>query len=232
MNIQGMNKLTLLDYPGHTAATIFFGGCNLRCPFCHNPALVLNDAHSQPPLDADEVLGFLKKRQGLLDGVCLTGGEALLDPDIDILAADIKALGYRLKIDTNGTQPDRLIRLYERGLVDAVALDVKNAPAYYGETVGIPNFDPAPVQALLAWLKNHDLTFECRTTVVKNFHDADRLMAIARWIYPTEHYFLQAFEAKTALLGDGMKGYEPQELREFLVKVRNVIPTAQLRGMR
>jgi len=140
MDIQGLQKMTLLDYPGKVACTVFLGGCDFRCPFCHNGELVLSPAPAE--MDQEELLAFLKKRQGLLDGVCITGGEPLLRPDLKGLLEDIHALGYPVKLDTNGSHPRALVDLVERKLVDYVAMDVKNSPERYPETVGVPVFSP------------------------------------------------------------------------------------------
>ncbi len=230
MNIQGFNKLTLLDFPGHTAATIFFGGCNLRCPFCQNSSLVLNGGRPQEPLESKKIITYLEKRRGILDGVCITGGEPLLDPDVGELCRLIKALGYAVKLDTNGTFPERMVALYEQGLIDYVALDVKNDPLHYAETVGVPGFDVAPIRETIAWLRSHSLSYECRTTVVKNFHNEDRLIALARWIYPTQKYYIQAFEDNGTLISDGLEGYPPETLKWLLTAVQRILPYAKIRG--
>ena len=146
MRISGLQKLTLLDYPGHVACTVFTGGCNFRCPFCHNAPLVLPERLQGDENGAETVLAFLKKRQGILDGVAVTGGEPLLHADIGDFLREVKALGYSVKLDTNGSFPQRLIALVEEGLVDRVAVDIKNAPALYAKTVGVPGFDLSPVE--------------------------------------------------------------------------------------
>ena len=136
MNIQGLQKLTLLDYPGKVACTIFFAGCNFRCPFCHNAALV---THIDPEenIPREEVLAFLRKRAGILDGVCITGGEPLLAPDLEAFIRAIKALGYEVKLDTNGSNAEKLKHLVKAGIIDYVAMDIKNSPEKYGMTIGI-----------------------------------------------------------------------------------------------
>lgn len=136
MNIQGLNKVTLLDYPGRVACTVFTGGCDLRCPFCHNSQLVLHPTFS--PIDEEEVFALLRRRRGIIDGVAITGGEPLLQPDIEAFISRVRELGYSVKLDTNGTHPARLAHLLEAGLVDHVAMDIKNSPERYPETVGIP----------------------------------------------------------------------------------------------
>lgn len=184
MRIAGLQKLTLLDFPGKTAATVFTPGCNFRCPFCHNAALVTGEAErdgaaaDSSALSIDELFAFLGKRQGLLDGVCITGGEPLLQPGIDEFCARVHELGFAVKLDTNGSFPGRLRALVEEGLVDYAAMDVKNAPERYAETVGVPAFDLAPVQESLDFLRSGAVPYEVRTTVVRELHTADDLLSL------------------------------------------------------
>ena len=166
MDIQGLQKMTLLDYPGRVACTVFLGGCDLRCPFCHNGGLVLGPMPAE--LDSEELLAFLRKRRGLLDGVCVTGGEPLLRPDLPELLSQIKELGYPVKLDTNGGRPAQLRALAEAGLVDYVAMDVKNSPGRYGETAGVPGLDLAPFRESVSFLLQGTVDYEFRTTVVRN----------------------------------------------------------------
>ena len=172
MLISGLQKLTLLDYPGRVACTVFTGGCNFRCPFCHNSSLVLPErlAHDT---DEEQVLAFLKKRQGTLDGVAVTGGEPLLHKDIDAFLQKVHELGYMIKLDTNGSFPDRLIDIVERGLVDRVAMDIKNAPELYAATAGV-KLDLAPIERSKNYLLEGHVDYEFRTTVVRGLHTAVR----------------------------------------------------------
>ncbi len=162
MRIQGLQKLTLLDYPGLTACTVFLGGCDFRCPFCHNRDLVLDPGPGED-LSPDELLAFLARRRGVLDGVCVTGGEPLLRPGLAALLEEIKALGFRVKIDTNGSHPTALAGLWERGLLDFVAMDIKNSPARYAETAGVPGLDLGPIRESAAWLLEGRVDYEFRT---------------------------------------------------------------------
>ena len=171
MEIQGLQKMTLLDYPGKVACTVFLGGCDLRCPFCHNGELV--EGETPAALDDGELTAFLKKRQGLLDGVCVTGGEPLLRPELEGLLGRIKELGFPVKLDTNGSHPDRLRRLTEAGLLDYVAMDIKNSPERYGETVGRSGLDLAPFRESVSFLLSGAVDYEFRTTVVRELHDGD-----------------------------------------------------------
>ena len=166
MNIQGLQKLTLLDYPGRVACTVFLAGCNFRCPFCHNASLV---THIDPANDIsrEEVLAFLKKRQGILDGVCITGGEPLLSPDLETFMDKVKEMGYLIKLDTNGSNVNRLKYLADRKLIDYVAMDIKNVPEKYGMTIGIKEYNPENVIQSVEYLISGAVPYEFRTTVVR-----------------------------------------------------------------
>ena len=229
MDIQGLQKMTLLDYPGKVACTVFLGGCDFRCPFCHNGELVLSPAPAE--MDQEELLAFLKKRQGLLDGVCITGGEPLLRPDLKGLLEAIHALGYPVKLDTNGSHPRALVDLVERKLVDYVAMDVKNAPARDAETVGIPGFNPAPVEESIRLLRKSTVDYEFRTTVVRQFHDSASFRAIGPWISGARRYFLQAFIDRDTVLRPGLSAWSREEMEGFAALVRPWVPAVELRGI-
>ena len=229
MDIQGLQKLTLLDYPGRVACTVFLGGCNLRCPFCHNGDLVLNPGPGL--LDDGELLSFLTKRKGLLDGVCITGGEPLLRPDLPRLLEHIKALGYPVKLDTNGSFPQRLIGVCKAGLVDYVAMDIKNSPDRYGETVGVPGLDLTPYRDSADFLLSGTVDYEFRTTVVRQFHDLASFRAIGPWIRGARRYFLQSFVDRDTVLRPGLTPCTAEELRSFADAVRPFVPSVTLRGI-
>ena len=228
MDLGGIQKLTLLDYPGKLACTIFTAGCNYRCPFCHNAALVTGPAERLPE---EEVLAFLAKRRGILHGVCVSGGEPLLQRDLPDLLERICALGYSVKLDTNGAFPDRLRQAGEAGLVDYVAMDVKNCPEAYGETVGMDPFDLTPVSESVRYLLSGAVDYEFRTTVVREFHDESRLRALARWIAGARRYYLQAFCDSGGLIGGGLHGYGGEELRRLRDAVAEELPCTALRGV-
>ena len=228
MRLSGMQKLTLLDDPGHLACTLFAPGCNFRCPFCHNASLVLAGAET---LDTEQVFAFLRKRRGVLQGVCLTGGEPLLQPDAADFLARVKDLGYHVKLDTNGAFPGRLRSAVERGVVDYVAMDVKNDPENYGLTVGLDDFDLGPVRESVSYLLSGAVDYEFRTTVVRELHDEARLVSLARWIAGARRYFLQAFADSGDLILPGLTGFSASELHALLAAVRAVLPAAQLRGV-
>ncbi|WP_080799893.1 anaerobic ribonucleoside-triphosphate reductase activating protein [Arabiibacter massiliensis] len=232
MRIAGLQKLTLLDFPGRTAATVFTPGCDFRCPFCHNADLVTGGGAGAQDIPVEEVLAFLRKRQGLLDGVCVTGGEPLMQPGLAEFCASARELGYAMKLDTNGSFPDRLRALLDAGLVDYVAMDVKNAPARYAETCGIEGLDLAAVRASIDLLMGGNVPFEFRTTVVRELHEPDDLRALARWIEGAPAWFLQSYvDAEGVLAGPGrFHAWNPDDLRALLPELQAFVPSAELRG--
>lgn len=229
MDIQGLQKMTLLDYPGKVACTIFLGGCDFRCPFCHNGELVLSPTPAQ--LSQEELLAFLKKRRGLLDGVCVTGGEPLLRPDLPQLLEDIKNLGYPIKLDTNGSHPQALRALAERKLVDYVAMDVKNSPELYPLTAGVPQLDLGPIRESVAFLLEGTVDYEFRTTVVREFHDEGSFRAIGPWLAGAKQYFLQSFVDRDTVIREGLHPWDRESLGKFADLVRSWVPTVELRGV-
>lgn len=229
MEIHGLQKMTLLDYPGKVACTIFLGGCDMRCPFCHNGGLV--DGSSPPELDDGALLTFLKGRRGLLDGVCVTGGEPLLRPRLGELLLSVKELGFLVKLDTNGTHPDRLRALAEGGLVDYVAMDVKNSPARYARTAGVTGLDLGPIEESVAFLLSGAVDYEFRTTVVKEFHDLDAFRAIGPWLAGARRYFLQSFVGRDTVLCPGLHPCNQAEMEAFAAAVRPFVPAVELRGV-
>ncbi len=229
MDIQGLQKMTLLDWPGKVACTVFLGGCDFRCPFCHNSELL---SGPMPVLmDQEGLLEFLRKRQGLLDGVCVTGGEPLLRPGLPGLLDGIKNLGFPVKLDTNGNHPDRLVRLWEQGLVDYVAMDVKNSPERYPETVGVPGLDLTPVRDSVAWLLEGHVEYEFRTTAVRQLHDAASFQAIGRWLQGARRYYIQNFVDRDTVLRAGLSGFEKAELEAFASLVRPFVERVEVRGV-
>lgn len=231
MSIQGLQKLTLLDFPGQVACTVFLGGCNFRCPFCHNASLVLEPGQ-ETEITQEELLAFLKKRQGVLDGVCVTGGEPLLWPKLPELLQKIKALGYQIKLDTNGSRPELLRQLVQEGLVDYVAMDIKAGPQNYAHVAGVPGLDLTPIEQSVAFLKSGAVKHEFRTTVVSPLHTGRDFEEIGHWLQGEEHYFLQGFVDSGALMqNEGLAAYTKEEMEEFLELVQKNIPHAALRGI-
>ena len=231
MLISGLQKLTLLDYPGTVACTVFTGGCNFRCPFCHNAPLVLPELMAQDT-DEEQVLAFLKKRQGVLDGVAITGGEPLLHKDIGAFLEKVRALGYKIKLDTNGSFPDRLQEIISAGLVDRVAMDIKNAPELYAKTVGLPALDLAPIERSKELLLRGDVDYEFRTTVVKGLHTEESITGAAKWIAGAKEYYLQQFKDSGHVIAiEGLSEYNEQEMHALAQAAAQYVPGTQVRGV-
>lgn len=230
MKLGGFQKLTLLDFPEKMACTVFTEGCNLRCPFCHNASLVVNPGEYGETKE-EEVFELLNKRKGVLDGVAITGGEPLLHKDIDAFIDRIKALGYAVKLDTNGTFPERLKYLIDTGRVDYVAVDIKNSPERYAETAGVKNFDVTPVLETVELLKRGKVGYEFRTTVVKPLFTAADFESIGKLIAGAEKYYLQKFKDSGELIaGENLSAYSDEEMTEFLNIVKKYVPAAEIRG--
>ena len=229
MKLAGLQKLTLLDFPGHVACTVFTAGCNLRCPFCHNSELVLPERKPEL-MDEEWFFSFLNKRQGILEGVCVTGGEPLLQKDIAPFLRRVKELGFAVKLDTNGCFPTVLRSLVEEGLVDFVAMDIKNSPHRYGQTVGIPNFDLTPIRESVDFLLSGVVDYEFRTTVTAQHHDGQSFADIGRWIAGAKRYALQEFKDSGDILTDDLSPCSPAQMEEFLSILKPHIPGSFLRG--
>lgn len=230
IRICGLQKLSMVDFPGKLAATVFTGGCELRCPFCHNAPLVTRVSQT-PELPQEEILAFLNSRRGLLDGIVLSGGEPLLHPDASEFLARVRDLGFAVKLDTNGCHPEALAEILERGLADYVAMDIKNAPEAYPETVGVPDFDLAPVRESARLLQDGGTDFEFRTTAVRRLHTPERIRAIGQWLEGAPRYFLQNFVDSGDLVGTGCQGLERQELEALAEAARPWFQSVQLRGV-
>ena len=236
MLIAGLNKTTLLDYPGRVAATIFTGGCNFRCPFCHNAGLVLTPSSAEN-YSKEDVFSFLKKRRNVLQGVCITGGEPTLQADLPEFIKELKELGYAVKLDTNGYHPRMLEELLEAGILDYVAMDIKNAPAKYELTTGI-KLDFRKIEESVNLLKASGLDYEFRTTVVRELHDKEDLQNIGKWIRGCPKYFLQQFKNSDTMIG--MQGrttfhaYEKEKMEQLAEEVQKKLGNTgkvELRGV-
>lgn len=230
MVIQGLQKLTLLDYPEKVACTVFTAGCNFRCPFCHNASLVI-DTYRNKAIPEEEIWKFLEKRKGVLDGVCVTGGEPLIQHGIEDFLARIQEMGYAVKLDTNGSFPDKLRRITEEGLVDYVAMDLKNSPKNYGRIIGIEGYDLTNIRKSVEFLLGDPVPYEFRTTVVQEFHQRSDFEAIGEWIAGAKRYYLQQFQDSGDLIRPGLHAYNENIMRQALEIVREKIPSAQLRGL-
>lgn len=230
MQIHGFQKMTLLDFPGRVACTVFTGGCNLRCPFCHNALLVtkLTDTDIIP---TESVFSYLEKRKGILDGVAITGGEPLLQPDIASFIRKIKNMGYAVKLDTNGAYPAKLRDLVEEGIVDYVAMDVKNCKEKYGETVGIPNFNVSKIEESIKFLMSGKVDFEFRTTVVKEFHTVEDIEKLSEWINGAPKYYLQNFTDSGNLIGENLHECGKETLEAMREAASKYVEVCETRGV-
>ena len=230
MEISGLQKTTLLDYPGRVACTVFLAGCNLRCPFCHNASLVLPEAFSAPQISEDALFSFLQKRRGKLDGVCVTGGEPTLQRDLPELLRNIRSLGFLTKLDTNGSHPRVLRGLLEEGLLDYVAMDIKNCPDRYCETCGGVDC-LAAVEESVTLLKQSTLDYEFRTTVSHPLHRVEDFAAIGAWLQGARHYYLQQFQDSGHLVGTGCTPFTPEEMEAARRAAAVCLPQTTIRGL-
>lgn len=230
MNISGIQKLTLLDFPGKLACTVFTAGCNFRCPFCHNASLVLPGMSDR--IDERELLSFLKKREGILEGVCITGGEPCLQPDLETFIGKVRDIGFAVKLDTNGSFPEKLSSLLEKGLLDYVAMDIKTSKERYAEVCGVQNeklFEN--VQKSVEILKSSSVPHEFRTTTARELQTKEDFEKIGRWLSGEKRYFIQQYEASGDLVGDEMTPYEKEELAEFAKVMKNFVENVEIRGI-
>ena len=241
MKIHGLNKLTLLDYPGHMACLIFTGACNYRCPFCHNASLVL-DPNSQPAISEEEIFAFLQSRKGILEGICISGGEPTLQADLPEFIRKVRGMGFHIKLDTNGSRPGILKGLLDEGLVDYVSMDIKNAPGKYLTTIGIPFDSQASTDNLITdsvrqsaeLLMQSGIPYEFRTTVVKELHSEDDLLTIGRWLNGARAYYLQSFRDSETLVGAVLgqfHAYAPEQMRVFRDMLKPYFGTVEVRGI-
>ena len=230
MLIAGLQKLTLLDFPGHLACTVFLSGCNLRCPFCHNAALVLPRDDTPPPITEDELMAFLQKRKGRLQGVCITGGEPTLYPDLPVLLRRVRELGYAVKLDTNGTNPRLLRSILDEGLADYVAMDIKSSPQGYTAVCGgVDVLEHVRQSAQL--LMESGVDYEFRTTLAHPLHTKEDLVAIGQWLQGAKRYFLQQFIDSGDLIGHGLTSLSLEEMEQMRRAVLPYIEHTTLRGI-
>ena len=235
MKICGLQKLTLLDFPGRIACTVFLGGCNFRCPYCHNGSLVRRDADEL--MTVNELLGFLDSRRGRLQGVCISGGEPTLYPELPSLISEIRSRGFEVKLDTNGTNPEMLSALIADGLVDYVAMDIKNSPERYLLTVGLnAECRMQNAELLIEKVKNSAellmqgrVDFEFRTTLMKELHGEGDIESIGRWLSGEEKFFLQTYRDEGDLLVGGFTPFDSAETKELLAILQRYIPNAEIR---
>ena len=229
MKIQGLQKMTLLDFPGKVACTVFLGGCDFRCPFCHNGELL--DGSAPALLDDRELLRFLQGRRGLLDGVAITGGEPLLRKDLPDLLRAVRDLGFAVKVDTNGNHPTALEGLLREGLADYIAMDIKNSPEKYALTVGLSSLDLAPIRRSVELLMNSSVPYEFRTTVVDELHSADDFEAMGQWISGARAYFLQPFTDRDSVPFAGLHAPTKENLEKYASIAKVYVPYTSIRGV-
>lgn len=233
MKISGLQKMTLLDYPGKVACTVFLAGCNFRCPFCHNGELL--DGTAEAVMEEQEFLMFLSKRKGLLDAVCVSGGEPTLQPGLGQLLENIKAMGYLTKLDTNGSRPEVLKDLVARGLVDYVAMDIKNSPQRYGETAGAA-LKLEQLEESIRFLTQGHVDYEFRTTVVAQLHDEESILQMGEWVKTLargeriRRWFVQPFADRDTVLFSGLQAPNEVQLAEFVDHLSRFSLQSALRG--
>jgi len=230
MKIAGLQKTSLLDFPGKLCCTVFTDGCNLRCPFCHNSSLVLAPG-ANPLMPEQEIFAFLERRKGLLDGVCISGGEPLIQKGIETFMFKIKEMGFLIKLDTNGTSPERLIKLVDQGMIDYVAMDIKNSLEHYGMTAGIENFDSTTVEKSVEYLLKGKVPYEFRTTVVSEYHTKEDFISIGKWIKGAKQYYLQGFEDSDDVINHELHACSKLKMEEFQTIMRNYTTNVELRGI-
>ena len=231
MQIHGFNKTTLLDYPGRVAATIFMGGCNFRCPFCQNGDLALYPER-QAVISKEEIFAFLKKRKGLLTGVCITGGEPTLSKDLEEIIGEIKDIGYQIKLDTNGYRPEVIAKLLEKQLLDYIAMDMKNSSEKYRETAGISFLDIGKIRESIHTIMESGICYEFRTTMVKEFHKKEDMRLIGEEIRGAEAYFLQGYQESERVIMSGLHSYTKKEMEELAEEIAPYVKRAEIRGIR
>jgi pyruvate formate lyase activating enzyme len=230
MHISGFQKTTLLDYPDHLAATVFLSGCNFRCPYCHNSSLLpINPLDNED--NTDEILCTLKKRSHLLEGVCVTGGEPTLSADLPDFLRKIHDLGLLVKLDTNGYHPDTLAHLMEDRLVDYVAMDIKSSRETYSAACGLPSIDISRIEQSVALLLSGVISYEFRTTYVKELHTEEDVRRIGEWLADADAYYLQSYRESKDVLTKGYSAFSSEQFMKFLHILKETIPNAALRGI-
>ncbi len=228
MQFHGLVKSTLVDYPNLLACTLFTQGCNLLCPFCQNSSLVLKK--DLPALDSNELLNFLNKRKNILDGVCITGGEPLMQDEIFSFCKILKDIGYKVKVDTNGTFPNKLSKLLDSNLVDYVAMDIKNSRKEYNRAVG-KKIDISNIEKSVNLLKNSNIDYEFRTTLVKELHTIESLIDMAKWIGKDSKLFLQTFQDSGTNIVTGLHGFSVEEEKLIQKELKKYIKSVEIRGI-
>ena len=230
MKFLGMEKMSLVDYDGLVATTVFTGGCNFKCPFCHN-ALLVDGYENLPILDQNEIFSYLEKRKGIIDGVCITGGEPTLHNDLPLFMEKVKNMGYKVKLDTNGTNPNLVKLIHQNGLCDYFAMDIKNDRESYAKIIGFDKFETAKVEKTVEYFLTSNADYEFRTTLIKQFHNKDNILGIAEWIKGAKKYFLQKFKSgDNCLNAGGLEPIDDQTTKEYIEILKKFIPFVSARG--
>jgi len=229
MKLCGIEKLSLVDFDGYVSATVFTGGCNFLCGFCHNSALVTG-GENLAEIPEEEILSYLKKRQGILEGLCITGGEPTLHKDLPAFCEKVKSLGYKIKLDSNGTNPEMLKTLYTNGLIDYCAMDIKNDKDNYGAIIGIDGFDTKKVEKSVEFLMTSGIDYEFRTTIMQEYHKEDNIKAIASWIAGAKKYFLQKYKDSENCITRGLNPVDTATAQHFVKILEEKIEKVALRG--
>ena len=229
MLINGLQKMTLLDFPGKVACTVFLAGCDFRCPYCHNYELVTGN--EQVYMTDDEFFSFLRGRVHLLDGVAITGGEPLMRKYLPGFIAKIRDLGFLVKLDTNGYHPDRLKELLDERLIDYIAMDIKNSPEKYQLTAGIKDPDLSLIKKSISHIMESGVDYEFRTTVVKEFHSPSDFEAIGQLIVGAKRYYLQQFVDRDTVPDRHLTSPSTDEMSNYLGTVQKYVANAKLRGV-
>lgn len=228
MNICGYQKTTLLDYPGHVAATIFTGGCNFRCPFCHNSDLL---SKSVATISEEEIFSFLQKRKNILSGICITGGEPTLQLDLAEFIKKVRSLGYKIKLDTNGYHPEIISNLLDNNLINYIAMDIKAGFSNYSNVCGISNLNIESIKESISIIENSGIDYEFRTTVVKELHTEQDFFEIAEMISSKSLYFIQSFKDSGNILTSGLSSCDLETLNHYLSIIQKKVPNSSLRGI-
>ena len=230
MKLLGMEKMSLVDYDGLVATTVFTGGCNFKCPFCHNAPLV-SGFENLPNISQEEIFSYLEKRKGIIDGVCITGGEPTLHSDLPLFMEKIKKLGYKVKLDTNGTNPNLVKEVFENGLCDYFAMDIKNDKDSYAKIIGYDKYDTKNVEKTVEYFLTSNADYEFRTTLIKQFHSLNNIVKIAEWIKGAKKYFLQKFKTgDNCLNADGLEPVDDETTKNYLEILKKYIPFVSTRG--
>lgn len=230
MVFHGFQKMTMLDFPGLVACTVFTAGCNFRCPFCHNSPLVTDITDDEIHTE-DEILEYLHKRKGILDGICISGGEPLMHDGLFDFLKKVRETGLKIKLDTNGSYPDKLREIVSAGLVDYVAMDIKNCPSKYPVTAGSNETAFENVRKSVTYLLNGNIPYEFRTTVVKEFHTLSDMWELGRFIEGAEKYYIQQFIDSERNISQGLTPFAREELENVLESVRQYVKFAEIRGV-